>query len=426
MDSEFQQQQHQHHFQGFQKQSHHQKQQMNGLTRFRSAPSSLFASFLDVADTVTNPGGVTGVDKGDVSSAARGGFSNSRPISPETENILTRFISSMGGDNNSSSDKSIEIPQNSEVQPQLMKRVKLESNTLQHQQRGIYSTMPQKMYQSASKPPLANYHSSGSAVGSVGMNSTSHMKIGVGGSNCYNLARNSSSPAGFFSDLEIDGYGVIKEMGNYGGNNTGIEQMNYSSGQPSSTSGLIRQSSDVQGTLMRMNSLEETKFSNNQNNDSNFIARDPISSWADSILSENFSSLDGGEHGIKREFPEHYTAENQTGESRGHPQPLAHQRSLPNTSAELSAMEKLLHLQDAVPLRIRAKRGCATHPRSIAERVRKNKISERMRKLQDLVPNMDKQTNTADMLDLAVDYILDLQRQVKNLHSNQATCTCPR
>ncbi|XLS78759.1 hypothetical protein HN51_062984 [Arachis hypogaea] len=47
--------------------------------------------------------------------------------------------------------------------------------------------------------------------------------------------------------------------------------------------------------------------------------------------------------------------------------------------------------------------------------VRRTKISERMRKLQDLVPNMDKQTNTADMLDLAVDYVKELQNQVEVL-----------
>ncbi|KAL3652187.1 hypothetical protein CASFOL_001868 [Castilleja foliolosa] len=41
----------------------------------------------------------------------------------------------------------------------------------------------------------------------------------------------------------------------------------------------------------------------------------------------------------------------------------------------------------------RAKRGCATHPRSIAERVRRTRISDRIRKLQDLVPNMDKWRN---------------------------------
>ena len=56
--------------------------------------------------------------------------------------------------------------------------------------------------------------------------------------------------------------------------------------------------------------------------------------------------------------------------------------------------------------------------------VRRTKISERMRKLQDLVPNMDKQTNTADMLDLAVDYIKELQNQVETLSESQAKCTC--
>ncbi|MCD7471857.1 hypothetical protein HAX54_012601 [Datura stramonium] len=65
-------------------------------------------------------------------------------------------------------------------------------------------------------------------------------------------------------------------------------------------------------------------------------------------------------------------------------------------------MEKLM--DDLVPYGVRAKRGCATHPRSIAERskVRRTRISDRIRKLQELVPNMDKQTNTADMLEEAV------------------------
>ncbi|KAL8216551.1 hypothetical protein R6Q57_023388 [Mikania cordata] len=45
---------------------------------------------------------------------------------------------------------------------------------------------------------------------------------------------------------------------------------------------------------------------------------------------------------------------------------------------------------DSVPCKIRAKRGCATHPRSIAERERRTRISGKLKKLQDLVPNMDK------------------------------------
>ncbi|PSS00168.1 Transcription factor bHLH80 like [Actinidia chinensis var. chinensis] len=74
-------------------------------------------------------------------------------------------------------------------------------------------------------------------------------------------------------------------------------------------------------------------------------------------------------------------------------------------------MEKLL--EDSVPCRVRAKRGCATHPRSIAERVRRTRISDRIRKLQELVPNMDKQTNTADMLEEAVEYVKFLQKQIQ-------------
>ncbi|KAH9607744.1 hypothetical protein KSS87_016911 [Heliosperma pusillum] len=420
MDSDFQQKQYQHHFQGLQKEFHHQKQQLHSLTRFRSAPTSYFASFLDAADAVTTSAGGAGGggDKGD--------FSNSRPLSPETENIFARFMSSMGDGNNSSSNKLSNIPENSQMQPESisMARVKQEDDILPPNQQNNFNTAPQMMYQSASKPPLANHHNLGSAEDKVGMNSSPHMKTGISGSNGFSLARHSSSPAGFFADFNIDGYGVTahtRGMGNYGDN----DRMNYSSGQPSSTSGIVRQNSDVQGTLMRMNSLEETKFNINQNNASNFTTGMPMSSWEDSILSENFSSLDGGDDD-GRIFSEHNSSENQIGEKRSRPRPLAHHLSLPNTSSELSSMENLLHLQDGVLLRSRAKRGCATHPRSIAERVRRTKISERMRKLQDLVPNMDKQTNTSDMLDLAVDYIKDLQMKVKHLHCIREKCTCPR
>ncbi|XP_074268999.1 transcription factor bHLH130-like isoform X2 [Silene latifolia] len=80
--------------------------------------------------------------------------------------------------------------------------------------------------------------------------------------------------------------------------------------------------------------------------------------------------------------------------------------------------------EDTVPCKVRAKRGCATHPRSIAERERRNRISERMRKLQELVPNMDKQTNISDMLDLAVDYVKSLQDEFKILSDGRAKCKC--
>lgn len=46
------------------------------------------------------------------------------------------------------------------------------------------------------------------------------------------------------------------------------------------------------------------------------------------------------------------------------------QFSIPETSLELAAVERMLHVpDDSISCKIRAKRGCATHPRSIAERV---------------------------------------------------------
>lgn len=64
--------------------------------------------------------------------------------------------------------------------------------------------------------------------------------------------------------------------------------------------------------------------------------------------------------------------------------------------------------------RARARRGQATDPHSIAERLRREKISERMKNLQELVPNSNK-TDKATMLDEIIDYVKFLQLQVKVL-----------
>lgn len=95
---------------------------------------------------------------------------------------------------------------------------------------------------------------------------------------------------------------------------------------------------------------------------------------------------------------------------------LVRHLSLPNSGVT----EENSSFGGTVPMRTRAKRGCATHPRSIAERVRRTKISERMKRLQDLVPDMDKQTNTSDMLDETVEYVKSLQQQVQELNETVA------
>ncbi|KAI4342392.1 hypothetical protein MLD38_027028 [Melastoma candidum] len=62
-----------------------------------------------------------------------------------------------------------------------------------------------------------------------------------------------------------------------------------------------------------------------------------------------------------------------------------------------------------------AKNSEATDSHSLAERVRREKISERMKFLQDLVPGCDKITGKAGMLDEIINYVQSLQRQVEFL-----------
>ncbi|XP_024964485.1 transcription factor UNE12-like isoform X2 [Cynara cardunculus var. scolymus] len=64
--------------------------------------------------------------------------------------------------------------------------------------------------------------------------------------------------------------------------------------------------------------------------------------------------------------------------------------------------------------RVRARRGQATDPHSIAERLRRERIAERMRALQELVPSCNK-TDKAAMLDEILDYVKFLRLQVKVL-----------
>ncbi|KAH7428990.1 hypothetical protein KP509_09G026000 [Ceratopteris richardii] len=64
--------------------------------------------------------------------------------------------------------------------------------------------------------------------------------------------------------------------------------------------------------------------------------------------------------------------------------------------------------------RVRARRGQATDPHSIAERLRRERIADRMKALQELVPSVNK-TDKALMLDEIIEYVKFLQLQVKIL-----------
>ncbi|KAM7528909.1 hypothetical protein LguiB_032319 [Lonicera macranthoides] len=395
-------------------QNQQQQQTMNsGLMRYRSAPSSYFTNLI-------NSGGIGGYGEGgeDIDP-----FLNPRVPSPETERILSRFISD--GADLLHDNPLIERSDlgNEAVQPQFVGTMKHENEVFS--QNHMYQQENTKALSSATGMVYEGQLSQPSNLGSsVVMDRLPQTSGAGGGGSSSNLIRHSSSPAGLFAQINVEnGYAVIRGMGDYGaGGGTNAEaasfspasrskgQMDFASGPPSSSSGLLPPISEIGGKSMARSSPEGGRFD----------------SWDDSaLLSDNF--LKGLGENDRPTFSNFNSQENQDGEGGSRPpNVLTHHLSLPTSSAELSAMEKLLHFQDSVPLKIRAKRGCATHPRSIAERVRRTRISERMRKLQELVPNMDKQTNTSDMLDLAVDYIKDLQNQVKTLSDLRAKCKCSK
>ncbi|XP_020215254.1 transcription factor bHLH122 [Cajanus cajan] len=384
---------------------HHQQQMNSGLTRYRSAPSSYFSSIIDreFYEHVFN-----------------------RPSSPETERMLTRFVNSLGGgDADADAEDSLATQNpptvvavkeevNVNPQPQDVPSMSNEPRVLQQQQQSNInsygSSAPHSFYQNTGRPPLPN-----------------QMKTGRGSSS--SLIRHGSSPAGLFSNINIEtGYAAVRGMGTMGAVSNTSEEANFSpatgmKNAPNYASGLMSSRAEIGNTSNAQNNAENEGFAESQGNE--FIPGFPVGAWDDStIMSDNMTGLKRFREEDVKPFSGLNAAENQN-ETGGQPSSaLAHQLSLPNTSAEMAAIEKFLQLSDSVPCKIRAKRGCATHPRSIAERVRRTKISERMRKLQDLVPNMDKQTNTADMLDLAVEYIKDLQKQVQTLSENRAKCTC--
>ncbi|KAJ7954113.1 Transcription factor [Quillaja saponaria] len=66
-------------------------------------------------------------------------------------------------------------------------------------------------------------------------------------------------------------------------------------------------------------------------------------------------------------------------------------------------------------IHVRAKRGQATDSHSLAERVRREKINEKLRCLQNLVPGCYKTMGMAVMLDVIINYVQSLQNQIEFL-----------
>ncbi|KAJ7538825.1 hypothetical protein O6H91_11G064500 [Diphasiastrum complanatum] len=231
-----------------------------------------------------------------------------------------------------------------------------------------------------------------------------------------NLTRHRSSPAMLLSQLAVDAHGVTGSNGEVSSTQLSGPYMrsstgDFSAGVPSDNIGLtgIAEASPELTTDIDGSGWDGSAMSHGSS----------LMSMLDDISPgrKRYGELEGDQTIDASRFETEGKASESTSGL------LTRHLSLPVVSnRENDLVSGDNWLQDSVPCRLRAKRGCATHPRSIAERVRRTRISERMRKLQELVPNMDKQTNITDMLDEAIEYVKFLQRQVQELSQSTSRC----
>ncbi|KAH9603776.1 hypothetical protein KSS87_018802 [Heliosperma pusillum] len=81
----------------------------------------------------------------------------------------------------------------------------------------------------------------------------------------------------------------------------------------------------------------------------------------------------------------------------------------------MKTKEKVVVEKPSEVVHVRARRGQATDSHSIAERIRRGKINERLKCLQDIVPGCNKTMGMAVMLDEIINYVQSLQNQVEFL-----------
>ncbi|KAL8056465.1 hypothetical protein ABFX02_04G120700 [Erythranthe guttata] len=98
------------------------------------------------------------------------------------------------------------------------------------------------------------------------------------------------------------------------------------------------------------------------------------------------------------------------------------QTSSPNSAHSKKQKKKIEEEEEKKGyIHVRARRGQATDRHSLAERVRRERISERMKLLQSLVPACHKVTGKALMLDEIIHYVQSLQNQVEFLSMKLAS-----
>nr|WIE96074.1 basic helix-loop-helix transcription factor [Loropetalum chinense var. rubrum]WIE96075.1 basic helix-loop-helix transcription factor [Loropetalum chinense var. rubrum] len=132
-------------------------------------------------------------------------------------------------------------------------------------------------------------------------------------------------------------------------------------------------------------------------------SEDESSKIVSSSSGNDLNDSNGKRMKISGSHEENGVSKTEVEESSGTGDKLAEQ------STKLSEPPKLDYIH------VRARRGQATDSHSLAERARREKISERMKILQDLVPGCSKVIGKALVLDEIINYIQSLQHQVEFL-----------
>ncbi|PON86268.1 Basic helix-loop-helix transcription factor [Trema orientale] len=351
---------------------HHQmiQQQSSTLTRYCSAPSSFMATLLENNDNDHSSDGLDG--------GSEDYYRDLRPSSPEVDTMLERFISACNESENSGERTAMkQEPRDYSINgSQVQVQAQAQAQPQAHQ---IHSSHRNNSVDSAALVG-SDLETSFGVFSSVGLENSIQTKMGPR-NNRSDLGRQNSSPAGFFTDLAPEN-GLDKMRGGRRVDN----QLNFSSCSASNSRRMPQ---------IAENGNEDLEMENGNESNSHYIPNFRSDSWDESAFNGLKRSRDPNDVNM---FSTSTELEMQNTEFGNSSRGLTHHLSLPATF-ERAPREKVLHFQGTVPCKMRAKRGYATHPRSIAERNRRTRISERIKKLQDLCPNMDKQTSTADMLE---------------------------
>ncbi|CAO2828477.1 unnamed protein product [Amaranthus hypochondriacus] len=147
------------------------------------------------------------------------------------------------------------------------------------------------------------------------------------------------------------------------------------------------------------NFLNNNNNNNNNNNTNKSIYEPPYSLQPFSNLPESCSS----QHTFSSTDQDHLTALQSS--------PAFHTiNSIERKKRKRKESEKPKEV-----IHVRAKRGQATDSHSLAERVRRERINEKLKLLQDLVPGCYKTMGMAVMLDVIINYVQSLQNQIEFL-----------